>query len=754
MTLQARALTITGQVQGVGFRPFIYRLARQHELTGWVRNNVGSVEVFAQGRLDCLDAFARDIIHKAPAFARPQLTHITPAVPAEYTDFSIHESNSNAQADIHLPVDQYTCDDCLAELNNPLDRRYRYPFINCTQCGPRYTLIKSMPYDRCNTSMADFKLCAPCQHEYSSIDDRRFHAEPVACADCGPELEFVSENKITRGNEQCLAECVLALRNGKIIAIKGIGGYHLMCHAQNDIAVAHLRQLKPRPDKPLAVMFPAPYGKPLQYVDNYVELSELESDLLVSAIRPIVLAKKRSDAPLSSLIAPGLNEIGVMLPYSPLHHLLLNDFAAPLVATSANISGEPVLTDKSDVESRLAHVTTYYLHHNRPIVRPADDSVFRTLNHRPRPFRLGRGYAPLELSLPFSLDEPLLATGGQMKNTFALAWEDRIVISPHIGDMDSMRSLEVFESLVHDVCNLYGVQPRRLVCDAHPAYTSSKWARNSDLPVHTVLHHHAHASSVFNTSLQPDHDILAITWDGVGYGADGSLWGGESFVGGPGRWKHFSSMLPFRLPGSDKVGREPWRSAAALVWQCGAHWSPEVSNVELLKHAWKNHVNAPVTTAVGRLFDAAAALTGVCTNASYEGQAPMLLEAICDAQVNESIDLPFKDDNGLLRTDWSPLLPMLLNDSLSSRKRSAIFHNSMADVIVQIAVQACAEHGIESVALAGGVFQNRVLTDLAIKQLEEYGLSVHLPEKVPLNDGGLCYGQIIEAGYSMANHKS
>ncbi len=526
-----------------------------------------------------------------------------------------------------------------------------------------------------------------------------------------------------------------------------------MCHAQNDIAVAHLRQLKPRPDKPLAVMFPAPIDEPLRYVDTVVELSDEEAELLLSPLRPVVLAKKRKAAPLSSLIAPGLNEIGVMLPYSPLHHLLLNDFAAPLVATSANISGEPVLTDNRDVEQRLAHVTQHFLHHNRPIVRPADDSVFRTLD-RPRPLRLGRGVAPLELELPFSLAEPLLATGGQMKNTIALAWENRVVVSPHIGDMDSTRSLEVFETLVHDLCTLYGVQPRRLVCDAHPGYTSSKWARQSDLPVAPVLHHHAHASSIFGNDFNPECDILAITWDGTGYGGDGTLWGGESFIGRPGRWTHYSSMLPFRLPGGDKAGREPWRSAAALAWQCESPWSPAVTNFELLKHAWKNHVNSPITTAVGRLFDAAAVLTGVCTTASYEGQAPMVLEAVCDEQGFDPVALPLINHNGLWQTDWSPLLPMLLDDTLSSKRRAAMFHASMAGVIAQIAAQACADHAIKHVGLAGGVFQNRVLTRLAIQQLEAYGLSVHLPEKVPLNDGGLCYGQIIETGFSLTDNNT
>ena len=564
---------------------------------------------------------------------------------------------------------------------------------------------------------------------------------------------FVSEQNTTRGNEPSLRACVQALRDGKIIAIKGIGGYHLVCDAHNDIAIARLRQLKPRPDKPLAVMFPAPAGDALHYVEQAVELSPAETECLLSPQRPIVLAKKRNTASLSTLIAPGLDEIGVMLPYSPLHHLLLNDLNAPLVATSANISGEPVLTENRDVEQRLAHVTQHFLHHNRPIVRPADDSVFRTLNNTPRPLRLGRGIAPLELVLPFTLAEPLLATGGQMKNTIALAWDDRVVISPHIGEMDSARSLEVFEHLVHDLCTLYDVQPRRLVCDAHPGYTSSKWARKSDLPVSQVLHHHAHASSLLGSHFNPEHDILAITWDGTGYGGDGSLWGGESFVGRPGRWDHFSSMLPFRLPGGDKAGREPWRSAAALAWQCDIEWTPAIRDADLLRHAWKNKLNAPTTSAVGRLFDAAAALTGVCTTASFEGQGPMLLESICDAQAFDPVALPFNNDNGLWRSDWSGLLPVLLNDSLDSKQRAAIFHASMAGVIVQIANHAHAEHGIKHVGLAGGVFQNRVLTELAIKQLEACGFSVHLPNKIPLNDGGLCYGQIIETGFSMADNK-
>ncbi len=742
----ARHWLITGRVQGVGFRPFVFRLANQQGLTGWVRNRLGFVELQAQGNARALKNFEYALLHEAPALARPEIISSETVSLSELDAFTILDSTVEGHANIHLPADLYACNDCIKELNNPSDRRYRYPFINCTQCGPRYTLICELPYDRYNTSMAGFQLCQACAAEYNDPSNRRFHAEPVACPDCGPSLEFRQANGlITQGNDTALAGCTTALHNGLVIAIKGIGGYHLVCDATSDRAIQHLRSCKPRPHKPLAVMFPAPAENPLGLVNAVVKLTQNEQQLLLSVERPIVLAKKRDGLSLPSLIAPGLQEIGVFLPYSPLHHLLLSDFGGPLVATSANLSGEPVLTGNEEVENRLSHIAEGFLHHNRPIERAADDPVYRTIAHVPRPIRLGRGNAPLEIKLPFRLEQPVLAVGGHMKNTICLAWDDRAVISPHIGEMTSPRSQTIFKQTIEDMQALYQVRAEQIVCDAHPGYASSRWAGRCGLPIHKVFHHHAHASSTFEKKIDQDA-WLAFTWDGVGYGEDGTLWGGEALLGQPGDWQRVATMRSFHLPGGERAGREPWRSAAALCWETGTVWSGMPDDTGLLQAAWLKHINAPQTTAVGRLFDAASALTGLCTQASFEGQGPMYLEAVCTQSV-EPVNLPLlQNESGLWVSDWAPLLQILLDDSRSVASRASCFHSTLSHTLLQQAKRIRDEHHVNRVALSGGVFQNRVLTDLSVELLESAGFSVHMPATIPVNDAGLSYGQVIEFG--------
>jgi hydrogenase maturation protein HypF len=740
----ARHWLLSGRVQGVGFRPFVYTLADRYGLTGWVRNRLGLVELLAQGNATSLNDFEHALLHDAPALAQAEIISSEPVNVSELDSFTILESEVEGHADIHLPTDLYACDACISELNDPSDRRHRYPFINCTQCGPRYTLIRELPYDRCNTSMAGFQLCPACTVEYSDPSKRRFHAEPIACPDCGPSLEFSQAGgRVIQGNDAALAACVAALGEGLVIGVKGIGGYHLVCDAACDRAVQHLRTHKPRAHKPLAVMFPAPAENPLGPVSAEVTLTENEQQRLLSAQRPIVLAQKQSETSLSSLIAPGLQEIGVLLPYSPLHHLLLNDFCAPLVVTSANLSGEPVLTENEEVESRLTHIVEGFLHHNRPIERVADDPVFRTIAHVPRPLRLGRGNAPLEMKLPFRLEQPVLAVGGHMKNTLCIAWDDRAVISPHIGEMSSPRSQKIFERTIEDLQALYQVQAEHVVCDAHPGYASTRWAERSGLPLHKVLHHYAHASSTFEKGIGSE-TWLVFTWDGIGYGDDGTLWGGEALLGGPGRWQRVATMRSFRLPGGERAGREPWRSAAALCWETGAEWLGIPGDADILHRAWLQHINSPQTTSVGRLFDAAAALTKVCSWASFEGQGPMYLEALADSGTQAIDVLISKDEEGLYVSDWSVLLPMLMDESKPVKERAACFHASMADNLLHQALRIRAEHSISNIALSGGVFQNRLLVELCIERLESAGFNVHISEAVPVNDAGLSYGQIIE----------
>jgi len=746
-------LTVSGRVQGVGFRPFIYRLAHTHHLTGWVRNCTGQVEIHVQGENQALHAFTRRLFQHAPPLSSPVLENCEPATLDDLDSFIIRDSATTGSVNIHVPPDLFTCDECITEMHNPHNRRYRYPFINCTQCGPRYTLIRDMPYDRPATTMTSFEMCSACRREYNNPLDRRFHAEPVACPACGPSLEFTtsSDSPGIHGNEAALAACVSALQAGSIVAVKGIGGYHLMCDARNDIAIAHLRRNKPRTHKPLAVMFPAAPGLPLKCINHRVWLSRDQADQLLSPARPIVLARKRPGFELSSLIAPGLEEIGVMLPYSPLHHLLLSDFGAPLIATSANISGEPVLTDSAEVEQRLGHVAMAFLHHDRPIERPADDPVVRIICDRPRPLRMGRGMAPFEHRLPFSLRHPVLAVGGHMKNTIALAWNNRIVVSPHIGDMGNARSLAVFEKSIDDLQALYKVTAETVICDAHPGYATSRWARHHGLPLHKVFHHHAHAAVACNIE-QLTQPRLVFTWDAVGYGEDATLWGGEALLGQPGNWQRFATLRPFYLPGGERAGREPWRSAAAVCWETGNHWPQLPTSLTLLRKAWQKRINSPQTSSAGRLFDAAAALTGVCMQASFEGQGPMLLESLCQGK-QHAVNMPLaQDDNGTWVADWEPLLEMLLDNSLLDRERAGMFHASMADTLLQQARQARSSHSINEIGLSGGVFQNRVLTEQAVSLLENDGFRVTLPSHIPVNDAGISYGQVIE--YAANNSKA
>ncbi|MGA9855595.1 MAG: carbamoyltransferase HypF [Gammaproteobacteria bacterium] len=746
LALAARRIVLDGRVQGVGFRPFVYRLAHVHDVHGWVYNDAGSVHVQAEGSAPALERFTAELLSQAPPLARPHLVR-SESVPIEgHPDFRIRASHADSQPSIHVPPDYYLCDDCLKELRDPAARRYRYPFINCTQCGPRYTLIRAMPYDRPNTTMADFLLCPECQSEYSNPLDRRFHAQPLGCPVCGPHLSFKHANGIIEGNEPALAACVAALERGEIIAVRGIGGYHLVCDARNDKAVTELRAHKQRPHKPLALMVPLMGSDGLDAARQIVQLNKQQAALLLDPMRPIVLARCNPQALIAPGIAPGLQELGIMLPYNPLHHLLLGDFGRPVVATSGNISGEPVLTDAQDVERRLGKVADACLHHNRPIQRPADDPVFRFVAGQMRPLRIGRGNAPLELNLPFRLARPLLATGAFLKNTVALAWQDRVVISPHIGDLESARGQRVFKQVANDLQELYGIQADILACDAHPDFPNTRWAKHSGLPVIPVYHHHAHAAAAvgeYNIS----EPCLCFTWDGVGLGDDGTLWGGETLLGRPGAWRRVASLRPFRLPGGERAAREPWRSALGICWETGAHWQQGDAFTDPLMHkAWQAHMNSPVTTSVGRLFDAAAALVGCATQASFEGQGPMLLEALCE-QPGEPLELPLvKDDAGLWRMDWSPLISMLMDARMPAALRSARFHASLAQVLLVQANAIRQMYGVQHVALTGGVFQNAVLAQQAQALLAAHGFDVHIPLCVPVNDAGISYGQIIEAG--------
>ena len=742
---EARRWLLAGRVQGVGFRPFVFRLAQRFGLTGRVQNLNGLVLVEAAGTPSRLDAFATALIAEAPPLARPSLLVASRIADLGLDHFEIAPSDPSGSLGVHVPPDLFLCDDCRREMMQPQDRRYRYPFINCTQCGPRYTLITAMPYDRANTTMAGFVLCDDCEREYRDPANRRFHAEPSACPRCGPQLLFKHQHHEAHGLS-ALEAAVASLRQGDIVAVKGIGGYHLMCDAHNTGSVNRLRNQKRRPHKPLAMMFPWRGDDGLACVRRHGMLDAATAAALVQATRPIVLLPRRPESTLPECLAPGLAEWGAMQPYSPLHHLLLEGLGTPLVATSANISGEPVLTEADEVEKRLGLVADAYLHHNRPIARPADDSVLKVMAGIPRLLRAGRGFAPIEIDLPTALPKPLLAVGGHLKNTIALGWGQRAVLSPHIGDLDAPRSRAIFQQVIEDLQRLYGVTVQEVACDAHGQYASSRWAATCGLPVRRVWHHHAHASALA-LELGPGDTWLVFTWDGLGLGEDGTLWGGEALLGRIGRWQRVAQLRPFHLCGGERAAREPWRSAVSLCWELGLDFAVPAADVKLARLAWQRRLNTPVTTAAGRLFDAAACLLGLAEVATYEGQAPMRLEHVASGEA-DAVALPLQQEpSGLVTADWKPLILALRNPQRSVPESALQFHRSLAQSIAEQAGWMRRRYAFQRVGLTGGVFQNRLLAQLALSALNEAGFDARLPENIPCNDGGIALGQLVEAGY-------
>ncbi len=736
----ARKLILGGRVQGVGFRPFVYRVAHRCGVQGWVRNRAGEVEVLVQGSPELLQRFRDALVTEAPPLARPKLLSERTVAPQSISDFQIHVSEAASSEHIHLPPDQFACAECLAEMSNSRDRRFRYPFINCTQCGPRYTLIERLPYDRANTSMARFALCPQCRAEYADPSDRRFHAEPLACPECGPRLEYRTGGRDAQFGAPALSATIDALRSGQIVAVKGIGGYHLLCDAANSAAVISLRTRKKRPDKPLAVMFPPD----LALLRRATAPNPTHEAMLCDPVRPVVLVPKQAGSDLAPEIAPHSSEIGAMLPYSPLHHLLLADFGAALVATSGNISGEPVLTDNSMAEARLAAVADGFLHHDRRIVRPADDPVYRVIADKPRSIRLGRGNAPLEIELPFRLAKPLLALGGHLKNTVALGWGSRAVVSPHLGDMDTPRGLGLLKSVATDLQSLYGIRAETVLCDAHPGYATTHLAPQLGLPVIKIFHHEAHASALAG-EFDQSADWLVFTWDGAGFGRDGTVWGGEALLGRPGHWRRVATLRSFALLGGDRAAREPWRSALALCWEAGTDWENCKQETGLLRYAWMRKLNCPQTSSIGRLFDGAAALLGLVSKASYEGQAASHLEAISFEEA-APIALPLsRRADGIWEGDWRPLLDCLQDARQSTSSRAAVFHATLSELLLAQARAVREEYGVCRVGLTGGVFQNRVLCERVLSRAQREGFSIFIPERLPCNDAGLSFGQIVEA---------
>jgi len=712
--IERRRLRITGVVQGVGFRPFLHRLAARHDLAGFVLNDGKGVVAEVEGEPESISAFVGGVHEDPPALATVKGITAEPIEPLGESDFRI-ERSAGGEATAMVPADVATCHQCLEELFDPADRRHRYPFINCTQCGPRFTIVERVPYDRPNTTMSRFEMCERCRAEYEDPGDRRFHAEPIACPACGPQLRLGDAT-----GAEALAVAVSLLKAGRIVAVKGIGGFHLACDASGEAAVARLRERKQREEKPLAVM--------ALDAESVADLTRRERELLTSRRRPIVIGRKRATAPLASGVAPGSGWIGVMLPYSPLHHLLCSDFGGPLVMTSGNRSDEPIAYEDRDAEERLADVADAFLRHDRPIHRRCEDSVVRAAF----PVRRSRGFAPDSLPLPDASDVAVVATGAELKSTFCVARGGDAFLSPHLGDLDTEAAYRAFRTDLALYLEMLGAQPELIAHDLHPDYLSTRWALEQDVERVEVQHHHAHAAACLaeNGEAGP---ALALVFDGTGYGTDGTIWGGELLRCDLAGFERVANLAPVPLPGGTAAIREPWRAAASYL---------ELADRPVPFERWAQvreslRVNAPLSSGMGRLFDAAAALLGLREKVSYEGQAAIELEQLAGETDAEPYEC--RRDDGLI---YGVDLIAAVHDDLEAGRPpseiAAAFHEGVAEA----AALACADAAEpRTVALSGGSFQNLRLLESTRRRLANLGFRVLTHSLVPPNDGGISYGQ-------------
>ena len=697
-----RRFRVSGVVQGVGFRPFVYGLATRHGLGGFVLNDGHGVVAEVEGAEPAVAAFAAGLRAEAPGLARVDDVAAELLEPRGESAFRIVESRATT-GDALVPADAATCDECLRELFDPADRRYRYPFVNCTQCGPRFTIVRSVPYDRAHTTMAGFELCAECRREYEDPSDRRFHAEPTCCPACGPRLSMALE------------DAVALLRAGRILAVKGLGGYHLACDAGSEEAVVRLRARKHREEKPLAVLTRTP--------ESLAQVSEAEAALLASPARPVVLVRRRHSAPVADSVAPGTRWLGLMLPYSPLHHLLAADFGGPLVLTSGNVSDEPIAFEDEDARRRLGGIADAFLAHDRPIHRRCEDSVVRA----GFPVRRSRGHVPAALPLP-DRAPPLVAAGAELKSTFCVARRREAFLSAHLGDLDSEAAYRAFRGDLRLYLGMLRVKPDLVAHDLHPEYLATKWALEQEVELVGVQHHHAHAAACLAEHGETG-PALALVFDGTGYGTDGTLWGGELLRCDLVSFERLAWLEPVPLPGGEAAIREPWRVAAAQLDRAGLEvpWPAWEQVRESLK------LHPPLASGMGRLFDAVAAVLGLRERVSYEGQAAVELEQLAGEQPAEPYPWRFGDA--------TELVTVCCLEARRGRPREEVaarFHETVAAA----AADACAgAGGPGTVVLSGGSFQNLRLLGSTRRRLEERGFRVLSHRLVPPNDGGISYGQ-------------
>lgn len=782
--LQGLRIHITGTVQGVGFRPFVYKSAMRMKLRGWVRNTSAGVDIEVDGTEIQLTEFVHSLKKEQPPLSRIDSFVVNDCPPGGFSKFEIIHSEPIPGAFIPLSSDVSICDDCLQEMFDPTDRRFLYPFINCTNCGPRFTIIDDIPYDRSKTTMAPFEMCLACRTEYEDPLDRRFHAQPVACPECGPHVWVENSGQPTAISFQqnAIFDAHTLIAHGKILAIKGLGGFHLACDATNSAAVDELRRRKLRVDKPFALMMPD-----IETVGQYCYISNIEREMLISHQRPIILLDRKPGTSITPAVAPNQNTLGVMLPYTPLHYLLFDRQSSAesrlqlsvLVMTSGNLSEEPIAYTNDEARERLSSLADTFLMHNRDIGTRCDDSVYRVVDRESRvvgeepslltstlyPLRRSRGYAPNPLQLPWDNAPQVLATGPELKNTFCLTKEKYAFLSHHIGDMENYETLQSFEESIQHFERLFRVKPEAIACDMHPDYLATRYAqeraKSTNLPVYQIQHHHAHiAACMADNSLDGRSPVIGVSFDGTGYGDDGAIWGGEFLLADYSGYQRFAHLEYSPLPGGDAAIRKPARIALAQLWQAGMEWNEDLLPVKflcgddmtLLSSMLENEINCPLTSSVGRLFDAVAALTGVRGEINYEGQAAIELEVLVDPDVSDTYLFEIQQskvkNKGLetypLSLNPAPIFHEIIADlqnGIPISTISAKFHNGMANIIVKICKIMRQEFNVSEVALSGGVWQNRILLKKTISLLERSEFTVYIHHQVPANDGGLALGQ-------------
>ncbi|WP_299024697.1 carbamoyltransferase HypF [uncultured Thermanaerothrix sp.] len=758
-------IRIRGIVQGVGFRPFVYNLANRYHLNGWVRNTTAGVEIEVCGDPQALQSFISDLQTQPPPLARIDSFEVDPRPANHWTSFQIIESRAETEEFLPVSPDVAICPECRQELFDPQNRRYRYPFINCTNCGPRFTIIRSIPYDRPNTTMAIFPLCPACSAEYHDPTNRRFHAQPIACPECGPHLQFLTpEGKLLAEREEALQLARTWLAEGRILAIKGLGGYHLACDATRPESVRELRRRKQRSDKPFALM-----AFDLSIITRHARVSEPEERLLTAPQHPIVLLDRLPTSSIAAEVAPGQRTLGFMLPYTPLHLLLLEpapSFPEALVMTSGNLSEEPIAYRDEEALERLSSLADGFLMHNRPIHTRVDDSVVRVFNYRLYPLRRARGFAPDPIRLPCAVP-PILATGGELKNTFCLTRGAYAFLSHHIGDLQNYETLQAFEESIDHYERLFRTQPEWLAADLHPDYLATRYAqeraRTENIPLLLIQHHHAHlAACLADNGISDLEPAIGLIFDGTGYGTDGSVWGGEVLVGSYQGYQRYAHIMPVPLPGGDRAVHQVARMALAHLWACDLAWEDDLPPVKalcpeertLLRSMLEKKINTPLTSSMGRLFDAVAALLGIRAEANYEAQAAMELENLADEGETGAYPLPFEAPHILLRPFWEALLHDL-RQGTPLPTMAARFHNSIVNLCVEAAQHIRQAEGLGRVVLSGGVWQNQFLLRRATRALEQAGFQVLTHHQVPTNDGGLALGQVmVTASWIESNSRS